>query len=109
MVFELIFRLDPIRYGIKKTSLSNKKKREKAYINSLSKLLDEIIDFSYYWNKEKRYEEIYIEGRLKFVRSIRLNKVRKVLYRQLVNDEVIAYNPSGEIENVFLESVVFEE
>jgi hypothetical protein len=61
-------------------------------------------------NKEHlKEEEIYFEGRLKDARSIRLEKVRKVLYLQLFNDGVISFKPSREIDEVFLEKVLFED
>ena len=108
MIFEIIFRIYPEKYGMKKSDFFDEKEREKIYINSLAKLVDEIIDFSYYYSKDKEYEEIFVEARLKDARSITMNKIRKVLYRQFYNDEILGFNPSGEILEAYLERVVFE-
>jgi len=111
MVFEIIFRVYPGNYGIKMNpefSKAIKKEREEKYLNSLAKLVDEIIDFSYFYSKEKKYEEIFFEGRLENARSINLDKVRKILYLQLYNDEIIGFNPRREIPEVYLERVLFE-
>ncbi|AEX86498.1 hypothetical protein Marpi_2125 (plasmid) [Marinitoga piezophila KA3] len=109
MVFEIIFRVDPKKYGLKKTDLINGHERKEKYFNSLTKVVDEILDYSYYYSKDKEYEEIFIEGRLQHARSIKLDKVRSVLYRQFFNDGIIGFNQSGEIEDVYLEKVLFEE